>query len=92
MYKGKPITPKPMGQKNIYMPPTGKPKGMGRKNPHSGNFTRNSKPISNLDRMMKGFDKINIFFTGQPVTKPVKKAPMFNNPFTSMMNTILKGK
>lgn len=88
MFKGTPVIPKPMGAKNKYMPPTSRPKGVGRRKPHSGKFTRNSKESSNPAALMSGFNKINIFFNGMPLVENVKPAPV-KNPFSNLMNHIL---
>lgn len=71
MFKGKYTVATPRN-KDLIMPPSGKPKGMGRKNPHSGIFTRGTKQSSpHAIAISNGLDKINFFFTGSKQNKPV---------------------
>lgn len=91
MYKGDPIMPKPMGNKNIVMPPSRKPKGLGRRNPHSGEFTRKGTGSKHGAAISRGLNKISIFFSGKPLHKPAKPR-VSTSPFTKMMNTILRRK
>lgn len=88
MFKGKPKIAKPAGMISDPMPPSGKPKGMGRRKPHSGQFTRGSCDTRNGEAIASGLNKISVFFTGKAQYKPVKPK-VFKNPFTKVMNTIL---
>ena len=88
MYKGEPIIPNKMGAKNIYMPPTIKPKGLGRRKPHSAQFTRKGSSSRHGAAISNGLNKISIFFTGKALYKPTKPK-IQTNPFTKMLNTIL---
>lgn len=88
MYKGDVIIPKPAG--SIPMPPSGRPKGLGRRNPHSGEFTRSSASSKRGIDIHNGLNKISIFFNGKPSYKPAKPR-VSKNPFTKMMNFMLRG-
>ena len=97
MYKGEPIIPEPMGKHNIVMPPSSRPKGLGRRHPHSSNFTRN-RAKGNTDKeadiaaiaISNGLDKISLFFTGKKTNRKVTINK--TNPFEKMMNFILNNK
>ena len=80
------------------MPPTTRPKGLGRRNPHSAIYTRKSVN-KNTDKeaelaglaISNGLDKISLFSTGK---SNMLKKPVINksNPFKKMMDIILNRK
>ena len=92
MYQGKSEIAKPRN-KNIYRGPSRRPKGMGRRNPHSSEHTRKLKGRhTQYDKtalaISNGLDKISLFFTGKPHMEKVK-APVSSNPFAGLINKLL---
>jgi len=76
---------------DIIMPPSIRPKGWGRRNPHCGDYTRKRGNKTNDKTALaisNGFDKISLFFTGR---KAVKKPSLVssNNPFANVINKLL---
>lgn len=93
MYQGESKIPKPAKTVHEAVSKGRRVKGMGRRHPHSSEYTRKGNPTSNGFAIQNGLNKISVFFSGKPLNKPAKpRVPFFNNPFKSMMNTILKGK
>lgn len=91
MYKGIAIMPKPARIIHEAVSKGVRVKGMGRRHPHSGVYTRKSSDTKHGIAISNGLNKINMFFSGQPFHKPVKPK-VSTNPFTKMMNTILRRK
>ena len=79
--------------KNILMPPSRRPKGIGRRNPHDSKYTKKQKPRNDnlaLD-ISDGFDKISLFFTGRKRAKGVEPVDNSKNPFMNVINKLIKG-
>lgn len=88
MFKGQPIIPQIPGN-GVVMGPSRRPKGLGRRTPHSGRFTRKTcQTFDHSIAISDGLDKISLFFTG----KQIKRKPVISktNPFKKLMDKLLK--